>query len=119
MEEVTIVEIEGNITAHIPDVRATAELTSLPPHEAIMLGLEPNHWLFFNRLINQSGIPRIGTLLLDEVLKYCKEKKYSIVNQVNAYGDISQSELEDWYMRKGFIPVDYKKYGNSVLKWLP
>ena len=118
-EEVVITEIVGNITAHIPDVRATAELSSLANHEATMFGLEPNKWLWFNRLINQSGIPRIGTLLLDEVLKYCKGKNYSILNQVNAYGDISQKELEDWYIRKGFTPVDYEKYGNMLLKWLP
>lgn len=118
-EEVIITEIEGNITAHIPDVRAVAELSSLDKSEAIMFGLEPNIWYWFNRLINQSGIPRIGTLLLDEVLKYCKEKEYSILNQVNAYGDISQQELEDWYIRKGFAPVNYEKYGNALLKWLP
>lgn len=72
MSEVVITEIEGNIAAHIPGVRATAELSSLANHEVIIFGLEPNKWYWFNRLINQSGIPRIGTLLLDEVLKYCK-----------------------------------------------
>jgi len=119
MPEVIITEIEGSITAYIPDVRATAELSSLSRPEVIMFGLESNNWYWFNRLINQSGIPRIGTLLLDEVLKYCKEKKYSILNQVNAYGDISQKELEDWYIRKGFTPVNHERYGNTLLKWLP
>lgn len=119
MPEVIITEVGDNITAHIPDVRASAELSSLAKSEVIMFGLEPNSWFWFNRLINQSGIPRMGTLLLDEVLRYCKEKKYSILNQVNAYGDISQKELEDWYIRKGFTPVNYKRYGNTLLKWLP
>jgi len=119
MSEVVITEIEGNITAHIPDVRATAELSSIGKAEVVMFGLEPNNWYWFNRLINQSGEPRIGTLLLDGVLKYCKERNYSILNQVNAYGDISQKELEDWYIRKGFTPVNHKKYGNMLLKWLP
>ena len=103
-QEVTITEIADNITAHIPDVRATAELTRLNNSEAISFGLEPNNWFWFNRLINQSGEPGIGTLLLDKVLEYCSVKNYSIVNQVNAYGDISQKELEDWYIRKGFTP---------------
>ena len=40
-------------------------------------------------------------------------------NQVSAYGDITQHDLEDWYMRKGFTPVDFKKYGNTFLKWVP
>ena len=118
-QEVTITEIADNITAHIPDVRATAELTRLNNSEAISFGLEPNNWFWFNRLINQSGEPGIGTLLLDKVLEYCSVKNYLIVNQVNAYGDVSQKELEDWYIRKGFTPVNYDKYGNALLKWLP
>ncbi|GAI53438.1 unnamed protein product, partial [marine sediment metagenome] len=108
-----------NITAHISGIRATAELSRLAKAEVTMFGLEPNNWFWFNRLINQSGIPRIGTLLLNKVLEYCSVKNYSILNQVNAYGDISQKELEDWYIRKGFTPVNYKKYKNMLLKWLP
>lgn len=116
---VVVTEVEENITAHMPGIRATAELTRLSPSEAASFGLEANNWLWFNRLINQSGIPRVGTLLLDGVLGYCKEKNYSIVNQVNAYGAVSQQDLESWYIRKGFTPVDYKKYGNTLLKWAP
>ncbi len=116
-QEVKIVELEGNITAHISGVRATAELTRLGESGTAAFGLEPDTWFWFNRLINQSGEPNIGTLLLDKVLEYCREKDYSIANQVSAYGDISQKDLEDWYIRKGFTPVDYKKYGNAFLKW--
>ena len=119
LPEVVVTEIEGNVTAHISGVRATAELSRLSQSEAASFGLEPNNWLWFNRLINQSGIPHVGTLLLDKVLKYCRGKNYSIVNQVSAYGAISQKELEDWYIRKGFTPVDYKKYRNTLLKWVP
>ncbi len=118
MAEVTITEYMDNITAHISGVRATAELSVLGQSGAETFGLEPNHWLWFNRLINQSGIPHVGTLLLDKVLEYCKEKGYSIINQVSAYGAISQKELEDWYIRKGFTPVEYEKYGNTFLKWV-
>jgi hypothetical protein len=117
--EVVMTEIEGSVRAYIPGVRAVAELSRLTPPEAALYDLEPNNWLWFNRLINQSGIPRIGTLLLDKVFSYCEEKGYSILNEVNAYGAISQKELEDWYIRKGFTPVDYKKYGNKLLKWSP
>lgn len=119
LPEVVITEIEGNITAHIPGVRAVAELSKLDQYGVTLYGLGPSNWLWFNRLINQSGIPRVGTLLLDEVLRYCGEKDYSIVNQVSAYGAVSQRELEDWYIRKGFTPVDYKKHGNTLLKWTP
>lgn len=115
----TVSEIYDNITVSIPDVRALAELSVLAPSDVSLYDLDPDSWLWFNRLINQSGIPRVGTLLLDAVLNYCKEKNYSILNQVNAYGDISQKKLEDWYIRKGFTPVDYGKYGNALLKWIP
>ena len=117
--EVTITEYMDNITAHIPGIRETAELSQLGQLGTEIYGLEPKHWLWFNRLINQSGIPHVGTLLLDKVLEYCKEKNYSIANQVSAYGDISQQDLENWYIRKGFVPVDYSKYGNAFLKWVP
>lgn len=119
LSDVVITEIADNITAHIPDIRATAELSRLSESEAAIYGLEPGNWLWFNRLINQSGIPRVGTLLLDKVLEYCKVKNYSIVNQVSAYGDIKQKDLEAWYMRKGFVPVDKKQFGNTLLKWVP
>lgn len=119
ISEPTVTEYMDNVTVHIPGVRATAELSKLGRSGAETFGLEPNEWLWFNRLINQSGIPRVGTLLLDKVLEYCEEKNYPIANQVSAYGDINQQELENWYIRKGFVPVDYKKYGNSFLKWVP
>ncbi len=117
--DVKITEVEGSITAYIPGIRATAELSKLTRLDVKEFGLESNNWYWFNRLINQSGIPHVGTLLLDGVLEYCEENKYSILNQVSAYGDISQKELENWYIRKGFVPVSYKKYGNALLKWLP
>lgn len=117
LPEVIVVETEDGVSARMPGIRASAELSKLPQYEAVLLGLEPNNWLWFNRLINQSGIPKVGGLLLDGVLEYCRQKNYCIVNHVSAYGAISQKELEDWYIRKGFTPVDFKKYGNVLLKW--
>ncbi len=117
--DVIIFEYGGNITAHIKGIRATAELSELGQSGVETFGLGPGNWLWFNRLINQSDIPHMGTVLLDKVLEYCKDKNYSIANQVSAYGDISQHDLEDWYIRKGFTPVDYGKYGNAFLKWVP
>lgn len=115
----TVSEIYGNITVSMLGVRAVAELSVLDPSGAALYGVDPDNWLWFNRLINQSGIPRVGSLLLDAVLNYCKEKSYSILNQVSAYGNVKQKELEGWYIRKGFSPVNYKKYGNALLKWTP
>jgi len=117
--EVVVTEIGDGITAYIPGVRATAELTRLRQSEAAKFGLEPDVWFWLNRLINQSGIPRVGTLLLDEVLEHCGRRGYSIMLLVSAYGDISQQDLENWYMRKGFTPIDYESYGNASLEWTP
>ncbi len=117
--DVVIFEHGGNITAHIKGIRATAELSELGQTGVEAYNLGQGNWLWFNRLINQSEVPHIGTVLLDKVLEYSKEKDYSIVNQVSAYGDISQKDLEDWYIRKGFTPVDSDKYGNAFLKWVP
>ncbi len=119
LPEVEITELGNGITAHIPGLMARAELSRLDESGVATYGLEPDSWFWFNRLINQSEYPHIGTLLLDEVLGYFRRKNYSIVNQVNAYGDISQKDLEDWYIRKGFTPVDYGKHGNALLKWVP
>ncbi len=117
--DVTVAEYSGNITVHIQGIRASASLSKLGESGAETFGLEPDNWLWFNRLINQSEILGIGTMLLDKVLEYCQEKGYSIANQVSAYGDLSQRDLEDWYIRKGFIPVNASKYGNAFLKWVP
>ncbi|GAI67886.1 unnamed protein product, partial [marine sediment metagenome] len=42
MEEVVVTEIADNITAHIPGVRATAELSRLANSEVTMFGLLPD-----------------------------------------------------------------------------
>ncbi len=117
--DVIVAEYGDNINMHIQGIRASASLSKLGESGAEEFGLEPDNWLWFNRLINQSGLPGIGTVLLDKVLEYCQEKGYSIANQVSAYGDLSQRNLEDWYIRKGFTPIDADKYGKAFLKWVP
>lgn len=121
IHRVTITEYVGRISAVIPGERASADLSSIEPELLISFGIDriAKGWYFFNRLINQSGKPGLGTLLLDRVLAFCKEHNYSILNQVSAYGNLSQAELERWYISKGFKPVNYKMYKNSVLKWEP
>lgn len=115
----TVSEVQDNITVRIPGIRAAAELSVLEPYFVTTYDLPEGNWFWFNRLINQSGIPHIGTLLLDTVLNYFRENDYSILNSVHAYGRIKQKELENWYLSKGFVPVDRKKYGNALLKWRP
>lgn len=119
--KVTITESDGHISAFIPGERASADLSAIEPELLINFGIGriAKGWYFFNRLINQSGKQGLGTLILDKVLAYCQEHGYSILNQVNAYGNLNQAQLERWYISKGFKPVNYKMYKNSVLKWEP
>jgi hypothetical protein len=116
-----ITEKDGLITASEEGKRAVAELTR-------MNGLSDadgndensfweDKWYFFKILVNQSGEKGLGTRLLDEVLEYCKQKKYSIFHIVNAYGGYGQQETEDWFMSKGFKPLNYDKYKNGILIW--
>jgi len=115
-----LVETENGLQVSIPEERASATLSWLEP-EFLFPGtsLEPGKWLWFNRIINQSGKPYLGTILLDAVLSHCKKNRYSILNEVSAYGALSQKDLENWYISKGFRPLDYKKYGNKLLIWRP
>jgi len=115
---VTVNEYGGNITATIRGKRATAELSVMDDKMIEATGVpKDGKWIWFNRLVNNTGEEGIGIKLLDAVLGYCREHQYAILNNVNAYGKIPQDELEAWYMRKGFVPLDYKQYGNGVLIW--
>ena len=58
---------------------------------------------FFNRL----NVPEkmrnqgLGALLLKEVLDFVASENGILVNTVNAYGDLSQKELINWYEKHG------------------
>jgi hypothetical protein len=118
-----ITERDGQITAFEEGKRAVAELTRLDSL-ADLDGIAENSfwedkWFFFKRLVNQSGEKGLGTSLLDEVLAYCRQKKYSILHTVQAMGGYGQKETEDWFISRGFQPLNYTKYKNRVLIWRP
>lgn len=118
-----ITESNGLITAFEEGKRVVAELTRMKT-QRVMDGVKggtlwEKDWFFFTRLVNQSGEKGLGTKVLDEVLEYCKQNKYSIFHTVRAYGGYGQKETEDWFISKGFKPLDYNKYGNRVLVFIP
>jgi hypothetical protein len=118
-----ITEKDGLITAFEEGKSGVAELSRLQSL-ADLDGVDENsfwegHWFFFKRLVNQSGEKGLGTNLLVEVLAYCGQKKYSILHTVNAYGGYGQKETEDWFISKGFKPLNVNKYKNNVLIWRP
>ncbi len=116
---VMITERDGVITAFTEGKRATAELTRMKGLSDAD-GIAENsywedEWFFLRTLVNQSGEKGLGTRLLDEVLDYCRQKKYSVLHIVHAYGGYRQKETEDWFISKGFKPLNYEKYNNGVL----
>ena len=118
-EEIEVFETPNGISIHIPGERASATLTRMDSFPIKEYNLGPGEWFFFNRLINQSGKPGLGTQMLRKILTHCQENKYSILNTVNAYGQIKQKDLEKWYISKGFVPLNYREFRNSVLIWRP
>jgi hypothetical protein len=116
-----ITEKDGIITAFTEGKRAAAELTKMRAL-ADLDGIAENSfwedkWFFFRILVNQSDEKGLGSKLLDEVLEYCRQKKYSILHIVNGYGGYGQKETEDWFMSRGFKPLNYAKYKNGILIW--
>jgi len=120
-DEIIVVDHVEGITVRVQGKRAVAELTQLTssPLTGQDAHLPEGHWLWFNRLINQSGEPGLGGRLLDRLLEYCQEAGYSIFNTVNAYDHTKQHSLERWYMKKGFKPLNPEVFGNGVLIWQP
>ena len=118
-----ITERNGTITAFEEGKRVVAELTKMNTQRVMdgIIGgtLWERDWFFFTRLVNQSGEKGLGSKILDEVLEYCKQKKYSIFHIVRAYGGYGQKETEDWFISKGFKPLDYDKYKNRILVLIP
>jgi hypothetical protein len=118
-----IKEQDGIITAFEEGKKASAELTKINSLGDLD-GIAENSfwedkWFFFKKLLNQSGEKGLGTTLLDEVLEYCRKKQYSILHTVKAYGGYGQKETEEWFISKGFKPLNYNKYKNTVLIWRP
>lgn len=47
----------------------------------------------------------IGSLLLKETLKFCEINNIFLFNTVNAYGDLTQEQLIDFYERNGMFKI--------------
>lgn len=66
--------------------------------------LKNNKCLFFNRL-NVCPHDRntgIGTVLLKELITFCAEHNYLLINTINNYGEMSDLELMSFYEKNGF-----------------
>jgi len=78
----------------------------------------PGRAFFFNRLI--AGIPGKGggTAVLKKALEHSDKTDTPIINQVNAYGNLSQTQLVAYYKKHGFSRIA-AKYGDDGLVYWP
>ena len=65
------------------------------------------NWMFFNRLIVPVPLRGKGysTALLKRLRQLVKERKFNVINTANAYGDMTQQDLESLYEKHGFVRV--------------
>jgi hypothetical protein len=116
---VVISETTDGISAYVPGQRASASLMFIGREDFGEVKLPPGQWLFWNRLINQSGIGGLGTLIFNEVVEYCKRRKYSILSEISPYGRMTKPKLIQLHMSKGFVYVNKREYGITLLMLTP
>ncbi len=66
--------------------------------------VQNNRCLFFNRLnvCSNDRNKGIGSALLKELIAYCTEHDYLLINTINNYGEMSDLELIAFYEKNGF-----------------
>lgn len=121
MANITVQETQSGITAFVSGLRASADLSKIEVQDFDDFNLPEGDykWLYFNRLINDSGQAGLGLQILKAVLKFCDDNGLAILNEVSAYGRFTQSNLERYYINEGFKPVDIRSYGNKLLVYIP
>ena len=73
---------------------------------------------FFNRLVTRNPGKGGGTKVLNQLLAYIDSVGVPLLNQVSAYGNLSQKDLEAYYKRHGFTRVS-DTYGDELLIYYP
>lgn len=58
---------------------------------------------FFNRLFSRDRNKGIGRDLVELLLKECDKNNIVMICEVNAYGDLKQNQLREFYKRHGFV----------------
>lgn len=61
---------------------------------------------FFNRLLSNKPHEGIGGDLVDLLLEHCTVNDITMICQVNAYGELTQEQLTEFYIRHGFEPIN-------------
>jgi len=103
-----------------PETRSTADLSLLESGDEFAPGIESGPVYFFNRLKVGDPGKGIGTKLLKQVTAFADKTGVPILNHVSAYGNLSQEQPVDYYLRNGFERVDLPEFkGEDLLIYRP
>ena len=71
--------------------------------EATLTRVKEHVW-YFNRLFVHKELrgKEIGTALVEKVVNFCKTNNVSLINDINAYGDLDLKQLKQFYIKNGF-----------------
>lgn len=71
------------------------------------MSLDNKNLWYFNRLYVYPKYRRqgYGSKLLDKLLSLIKENNHVLQLDINPYGDMTYEQLEEFYMRHGFVKV--------------
>ena len=95
--------------------RSTAEASLMP--DASMYGVEGEVY-YFNRLKSNNPGKGGGSKVLNQLIEHSEAAGVPILNEVNAYGNLSQEELVRFYKARGFKPVG-EEFGDDLLIYTP
>ena len=73
---------------------------------------------FFNRLKSNNPVKGGGTKVLRQLLEYSEQVGIPILNQVSAYGNLSQKDLIAFYKKHGFVSFS-SEFGDDLLVYYP
>ena len=109
------VEIKDYISFRHNETRSIAEASLVDGEDFGITGKV----YFFNRLLSGKPGQGGGTIVLKQLLEYIDKIGIPLLDQVNAYGNLSQKQLILYYKKFGFVPFNKKKYGDNVLIYYP
>ncbi len=103
---------DGNtVRIDVKGKRALTELPKLTGTEFSRYITNPNGWYLLKTLVDKSNTPGLQSLMIDAIIDYFATRRYSIIAPVGITG------IDKLLLSKGFVPVDYARFKNTVLKW--
>tara|TARA_Y100000310_G_C20694347_1_gene824436 strand:+ start:3195 stop:3581 length:387 start_codon:yes stop_codon:yes gene_type:complete len=58
---------------------------------------------YFNRIKAREEGKGEGTLMMKELIKILDEKKVTVINELNPYGNLNLEDLQKFYSKYGFV----------------